>query len=299
MSLNESLKGLGVALITPFREDKSIDWDALRRIIRNMSDGQQHADFLVVLGTTAETPTLSSAEREEVRRFVAAENNGRLPLVIGLGGNSTAAVIEELGSTDLCGYSAILSVTPYYNKPSQEGLYQHFKAVSEASPLPIILYNVPSRTGVNLKADTTLRLAHDCPNIIGIKEASGITSQAGSILRKRPNGFMVWSGDDVLTLPWMALGADGVISVVGNAFPHEMATLVHDMLQGDVAHAADLHHSLAEFMSLIFVDGNPSGVKCAMTELGLIQEELRLPLTPVSEETRKKIFNFIQNFQHR
>ncbi|MCF0218302.1 MAG: 4-hydroxy-tetrahydrodipicolinate synthase [Muribaculaceae bacterium] len=297
MSLNKSLKGLGVALITPFCADKSIDWEALRQLVRNVSCGQQHADFLVVLGTTAETPTLSASEREEVRRFVVAENNGHLPLVLGLGGNSTAAVVEELGSTDLSGYSAILSVTPYYNKPSQEGLYQHFKAVSEASTLPIILYNVPSRTGVNLKADTTLRLAEDCPNIIGIKEASGITSQAGTILRKRPKGFMVWSGDDVLTLPWMALGADGVISVVGNAFPQEMASLVHNALERNVAPAAEMHHSLAEFMSLIFVDGNPSGVKCAMKELGLIKEILRLPLTPVSDETHKKIANFIKNFR--
>lgn len=297
MNLQQSLKGLGVALITPFLPDKSIDFEALKRLVNNQIESG--TDFLVVLGTTAETPTLSLTEREQVRRFIVEVNAGRLPLVAGCGGNSTAAVIEELGATDFSGFSAILSVAPYYNKPSQEGLYQHFKAVAETSPLPVILYNVPGRTGVNMKPDTTLRLAHDCPNIIGIKEASGITGQAGTILRGKSDDFMLWSGDDILTLPWVALGADGIISVAGNAFPTEMSALVSNALDGDVKKAAAIHHSLAEFMGLLFADGNPAGIKCALAVLGRCADVLRLPLTPVSEPTRLKMTEAINKLNKR
>lgn len=282
-----NLSGMGVALVTPFKQDKSIDFEALSRLIEYQI--KNSIDFLVVLGTTAETPTLSPEERLEVRRFVAARVAGRVPLVIGMGGNNTAALVREIRESDLSGYSAILSVVPYYNKPSQEGIYQHYAAVAAASPLPVILYNVPGRTGVNMAPETTLRLARDFSNIIGIKEASGNISQMDEIIKKKPDDFMVISGDDGITYPLLMLGAVGVISVIGNAFPREFSRMVRLARSGDYGQALLIHHRFTELFKLLFVDGNPAGVKCALHAMGLIENELRLPLVPTRLATYEEI----------
>ncbi|MDE5935212.1 MAG: 4-hydroxy-tetrahydrodipicolinate synthase, partial [Muribaculaceae bacterium] len=269
------LHGMGIALITPFKADKSIDFKALASLIDyQITNG---ADYLVVLGTTAETPTLTADERREVREFVASRVNGRVPLVLGLGGNSTTAVVDEISKTDLSAYCAILSVTPYYNKPSQEGIFQHYKLVSEASPRPVILYNVPGRTGVNMTAETTLRIASSCENVIAIKEASGNMSQMDEIIKRKPSDFMVISGDDGITFPLITLGAVGVISVIGNAFPNEFSRMVRLALDGRYEHALLIHHRFTELFNLLFVDGNPAGVKCVLNAMGFIENELRLP----------------------
>lgn len=292
---NNIFKGLGVALVTPFKKDKSIDYESFEKLINNIIENG--ADYLVVLGTTAETPSLSIDERRDIRKFVAKINASRLPLVIGMGSNNTAALCDELTSENLDGYSAILSVTPFYNKPTQEGLYQHFANVSKASPLPIILYNVPGRTGVNMNADTTLRLAYDFPEkIISIKEASGNISQIEKILWNKPDSFDVISGDDGLTYPLMTLGAIGVISVLGNALPYEMSSLVHLSLDQKYEDALVHHVNLSELFKLIFEDGNPAGVKSAMHAKGMIENELRLPLVPVRKETSEKIQLAIEPF---
>ncbi|MCM1504391.1 MAG: 4-hydroxy-tetrahydrodipicolinate synthase [Muribaculum sp.] len=281
------LKGMGVALITPFKHDKSIDFSALARLLEyQVKNG---VDFLVVLGTTAETATLNAQEKDAVKRFVAERVAGRVPLVIGIGGNNTLALVEQLKSDDLSAYSAVLSVVPYYNKPSQEGIYQHYKALAEASPLPIILYNVPGRTGVNMSAETTLRLAREFDNIIGIKEASGNFSQIDDIIKNKPEDFMVISGDDGITYPLITLGAVGVISVVGNAFPREFSRMVRLALDGDYPRALTIHHRFTELFSLLFVDGNPAGVKCLLHAMGYIENELRLPLVPTRITTYEKI----------
>lgn len=282
-----SLKGMGVALITPFKADKSIDFDAFARLLEyQIKNG---VDYMVVLGTTAETPTLTSDERKQVREFVAGRVAGRVPLVLGIGGNNTMGVIEEIKNTDLSPFSAILSVVPYYNKPSQEGIYQHYKAIVEASPLPIILYNVPGRTGVNMTAATTLRLAKEFPDIIGVKEASGNITQMDDIIKNKPDDFMVISGDDGITFPLITLGAVGVISVIGNAFPKEFSRMVRLALQGDYNRALLIHHRFTELFSLLFVDGNPAGVKCLLHAMGLIENELRLPLVPTRITTYEQI----------
>lgn len=281
------LRGMGVALITPFKSDKSIDFDAFARLL----EYQVHngVDFLVVLGTTAETPALSPDEREQVRRFVVERIAGRVPLVVGVGGNCTQAIVDELHTTDLSGYRAVLSVVPYYNKPSQEGLYQHFAAIAHNSPLPVLLYNVPGRTGVNMTAATTLRLAAEFPNIIGIKEASGNISQMDDIIKHKPEPFIVLSGDDGITFPLITLGASGVISVIGNAFPREFSRMVRLALQGDYAHALAIHHRFTDLFALLFVDGNPAGVKCVLSAMGMIDNELRLPLVPTRVDTGERI----------
>lgn len=282
-----SLKGMGVALITPFKADKSIDFDAFARLLEyQIKNG---VDYMVVLGTTAETPTLTSDERKQVREFVAGRVAGRVPLVLGIGGNNTMGVIEEIKNTDLSPFSAILSVVPYYNKPSQEGIYQHYKAIVEASPLPIILYNVPGRTGVNMTAATTLRLAKEFPDIIGVKEASGNITQMDDIIKNKPDDFMVISGDDGITFPLITLGAVGVISVIGNAFPKEFSRMVRLALQGDYNRALLIHHRFTELFSLLFVDGNPAGVKCLLHAMGFIENELRLPLVPTRITTYEQI----------
>lgn len=281
-----TLRGLGVALVTPFEPHTTeIDFTALERIIEHVIAGG--ADYLVVLGTTAETPTLSPSEYRSVKEFVRDKVAGRLPLVLGMGGNCTLALCERLANEDVAGYSAILSVVPYYNKPSQEGIYQHYKIVSEVSPLPLVLYNVPGRTGVNMLASTTVRLSHDCPNIIGVKEASGIATQVSDIVAGCRRGFHVVSGDDALTLALMAEGAGGVISVVGNAFPREFGEMVRTALKGDFARASHLNSRFGAIYRLMFADGNPAGVKCALSALGFCQEVLRLPLVPVRTETRE------------
>lgn len=284
----DTLKGMGVALVTPFRQDKSIDYDAFENLLNHLIDG--NADYLVVLGTTAETPALSPEERQSIRNFVVEKTAGKVPLILGMGGNNTAALCEELRSTPLDGFSAILSVVPFYNKPSQEGIYAHFSEMVKASPLPVVLYNVPGRTGVNMSADTTLRLAWDYRGkIIGIKEASGDINQMDSIIKRKPNEFEVISGDDALTYPLMTLGAVGVISVIGNAFPKELAQMVHLCLNGRYSEALPIHHRFTELFRLLFVDGNPAGVKCALQALGLAENELRLPLVPTRIKTHEQI----------
>lgn len=289
------LKGLGVALVTPFKEDKSIDFDALGNLLDFQMDNG--ADYLVVLGTTGETPTLTEDEKQLVRDFVRLRTAGRIPLVLGVGGNNTMAVVRDLQSLDLNGFSAVLSVVPYYNKPSQEGLYQHYMAIGEASPLPVILYNVPSRTGVNMTASTTLRLAKDCPRIIGIKEASGNFTQIEEIIKNKPEKFQVVSGDDGITYPLMALGAVGVISVVGNAFPKEFGNMVRLCLRSDHEEALKIHFKFTELFNLLFVDGNPAGVKCALNALGRMENELRLPLVPTRLSTNEKIHQLISELR--
>ncbi len=287
-----NILGMGVALITPFTSSKEIDFPALERVINHViSNG---ADFLVVLGTTGETPTLSAAEKISVMKFVKEKVDGRLPLVIGMGGNNTAEIIRQVKETDLSDYSAILSVVPYYNKPSQEGLYCHFKAIAEASPLPVILYNVPGRTGVNMTAETTLRLAHDVANIFGIKEASGNINQIEKLIREKPNDFRVLSGDDGITYPLMTLGAEGVISVLGNAYTKEFSEMVHLCLEGNYIEAVDYHYKYREIIRLLFADGNPAGVKCVMHDMGLIENELRLPLIPVKDKTADEILEQVK-----
>lgn len=285
------LSGMGVALVTPFTPQNTIDFPALGRLIDYQIEGG--ASFIVVLGTTAETPTLTPAERQAVQEFVASHVNGRVPLVLGKGGNNTAALIEDLRTSDLTGYSAILSVAPYYNKPTQQGLYSHFNAIADASPLPVILYNVPGRTGVNLSAATTLALALH-PRIIAIKEASGSVTQAAEIAAKAPEDFFVLSGDDALTLPLIGVGATGVISVLGNAYPRRFSRLVNDALSGHAAAARTAHHLFGPLYRLLFAEGNPAGIKSALAAMELLQPGLRLPLTPVSEATDTAIRQFVQ-----
>lgn len=283
-----NFKGLGVALITPFNDDRSIDWGALSRLIEfQVVNG---TDYIVALGTTAETPTLSKEEKKEVVRFIVEKVNGRIPVVKGVGGNNTAEVAEEMQSCDITGISAFLSVTPYYNKPTQEGLYRHFCSLSQASPLPIILYNVPGRTGVNMTAETTLRLARNCNNVIAIKEASGDLNQIKAIIDGAPAEFQMISGDDAVTTDVIALGGVGVISVFGNAFPKEMAWLVSHALNGDALHARkQMEDEFNTLFHLIFVEGNPSGVKSLLNQRGMVRNVVRLPLVPVSEKTARLI----------
>ncbi len=283
---------MGVALITPFKTDESIDFEALSRLIEyQIKNG---TDYLVVCGTTAETPTLTDAEKDKVTRFVVDCVAGRLPVVLGVGGNCTKAVVEKLETFDFSGIDAILSVTPYYNKPSQEGLYQHYAAIAKASPLPIVLYNVPGRTGVNMLPATTLRLANEFSNICAVKEASGNFSQIDDIIKNKPADFMVISGDDAITFPLITLGAVGVISVIGNAFPREFSRMVRLALEGDYNSARQIHHRFTELIELLFVEGNPAGVKSMLALMGFIENKLRLPLVPNTINTYEKI-KFVLN----
>lgn len=288
-------RGLGVAVVTPFTNEGNIDFYALREIIENIIQ-EGGADFLCVLGTTAETPTLTEGERELVMETFVDAVDGRVPLLLGCGGNSTRSVCNYLESANLDGFDGVLIVAPYYNKPTQEGLYQHFVAVSDASPLPVVLYNVPGRTGVNLTAATTIRIAEDCENVVAIKEASGNLAQIDAIIAGAPDGFEVISGDDALTYPLLSLGATGLISVVGNAFPTEMSQLVHDTLDGNYDAALDTHRRFREINRLSFVEGNPAGVKAMMAHMELCQNALRLPLVPVSEATEAAIIEAIASF---
>jgi 4-hydroxy-tetrahydrodipicolinate synthase len=278
---------MGVALITPFLEDDRIDFDALGKLIEYQI--QNGVDYLVVLGTTAETATLTPEERLQVKDFVIKRNHGRVPIVLGVGGNCTAALVEELTTDDFRGVDAILSVTPFYNKPSQEGLYQHYKALASATTLPIVLYNVPGRTGVNMAPDTTLRLAREFSNIVAVKEASGNITQMDEIIKNKPADFMVISGDDGITFPLITLGAVGVISVIGNAFPKEFSRMVRLALAGDYEHALEIHYRFTDLFNLLFVDGNPAGVKCMLNAMGMIENKLRLPLVPTRITTYEKI----------
>jgi len=283
---------MGVALITPFKTDESIDFEALSRIVEHQI--KNGTDYLVVCGTTAETPTLTEAEKDKVTRFVVDCVSGRLPIVLGVGGNCTKAVVDKITSIDLNGIDAILSVTPYYNKPSQEGLYQHYAAIAKASPLPIILYNVPGRTGINMLPATTLRLANEFTNICAVKEASGNFSQIDDIIKNKPDDFLVISGDDAITFPLITLGAVGVISVIGNAFPREFSRMVRLALEGDYDNARKTHYRFTELIELLFVEGNPAGVKSMLALMGFIENKLRLPLVPNTINTYEKI-KFVLN----
>jgi len=285
---------MGVALITPFKEDDSVDYEALGRLVEyQLKTG---TDYLVVLGTTAETPTLTAEEKQAITAFVVERVKGKVPIVLGVGGNCTNALVDELEQRDYSGIDALLSVTPYYNKPTQEGLYQHYKTLSQHTRLPLVLYNVPGRTGVNMTAETTLRLAKDCPNIIAVKEASGNIAQVNSIIKQKPADFMVISGDDGITFPLIALGAVGVISVIGNAFPKEFSRMVRLALAGDFQHALEIHHRFTELFDLLFVDGNPAGVKCMLHAMGFIENKLRLPLVPTRIKTYEQIRSVLNEF---
>lgn len=290
----KTLIGSGVALITPFNEDGTIDFNALEKLIEHQITGG--INYLVSLGTTGETATLNKQEKQEIFSFIAKKANGRVPLVAGIGGNNTQEVISQLNDFDLSGYCAILSVSPYYNKPTQEGIFQHYKAIAEASKLPIILYNVPGRTGGNIEAATTIRLANASKNIIGIKEASGNLHQCSEIARDKAADFLLISGDDGLSLPLIALGASGVISVLANALPAQVSELTRLSLDHNFKDAAELHGQLLEITDLCFVEGNPAGVKAILNQSGLCKETVRLPLVPVSEKTRSKIIEELKNF---
>jgi len=281
------LHGMGVALITPFREDDSVDYDALVRMVNHLVDNG--TDYIVALGTTAETPALSDEEKKEITRIIVEQVNRRIPVVLGVGGNCTRNVVSQMESADFKGIDAILSVVPYYNKPSQEGIYQHFKAIAKASPRPVVLYNVPGRTGINMTAETTLRLAREFGNITAIKEASGNITQMDDIIKNKPAEFQVISGDDGITFPLIALGAVGVISVIGNAFPKEFSRMVRLSLEGDYKNARIIHSRFAELFELLFVDGNPAGVKSMLNMMGFIENKLRLPLVPTRITTFEKI----------
>jgi 4-hydroxy-tetrahydrodipicolinate synthase len=287
--------GTGVAMITPFQEDGQVDYDALGRVIEHLIDGG--VEYLVSLGTTGESATLSGEERKRVWAFTSAAVNGRVGLVAGIGGNHTSEVVEQIKQFDTTGYDAILSASPHYNKPTQEGIYQHYKALAAVSPLPIILYNVPSRTGSNVSADTIVRLARDFKNIIGIKEAGGNFDQINQLMRDKPEDFLVISGDDPVTLPMMALGGVGVISVTGNPLPRQTSDMVRLCLAGDYKAAQQIHSSLIDFTRLMFVEGSPAGAKTAMKHLGICGDTLRLPLVQVSESTKMKIVEETRKFE--
>ena len=284
---NNIFRGLGIALVTPFCADGSVDYPSLKRLVEYQL--QNGADFMCILATTGETPCLSVEEKQRIKELVVDIVNARVPILMGCGGNNTAAVVEELKSADWSGIDGVLSVCPYYNKPSQEGLYQHFKAIAQASPLPVVLYNVPGRTGINMKAETTVRLANDCENIVAIKEASGSLEQVDEIIKNKPDRFDVISGDDALTFPMIASGAAGVISVIGNALPKEFSRMIRLEFKGEYEPARKIHHRFTELYSLLFVDGNPAGVKALLHEMGFIQNELRLPLVPTRITTMQKM----------
>ncbi|MDR2859690.1 MAG: 4-hydroxy-tetrahydrodipicolinate synthase [Mediterranea sp.] len=285
--IRTKLRGMGVALITPFKEDESVDYDALIRMTDYLV--QNNTDFLCVLGTTAETPTLTEEEKRTIKETVVEHVNGKIPIVLGVGGNNTRSVAESLQKGNYKGIDAILSVTPYYNKPSQEGLYQHYKVISQATDLPVILYNVPGRTGVNMTAETTLRIARDFKNVTAVKEASGNITQMDDIIKNKPADFDVISGDDGITFPLITLGAVGVISVIGNAFPREFSRMTRLALQGDFANALTIHHKFTELFNLLFIDGNPAGVKSMLNAMGMIENKLRLPLVPTRIKTFEEI----------
>lgn len=282
-----NLRGVGVAFITPFKEDESVDYEALIRLVDYQI--QNNTDYLVVLGTTAETATLTEEEKTKIVETVINRVNGRIPIVLGVGGNNTRAVVDHLKNDNFEGIDAILSVVPYYNKPSQEGIYQHYKAIAEASKLPVILYNVPGRTAVNMTAETTLRLANEFSNIVAIKEASGDMAQMDDIIKRKPDNFDVISGDDGITFPLITLGAIGVISVIGNAFPKEFSRMTRLALEGDYQSALTIHHSFSELFKLLFIDGNPAGVKSMLHMMGYIENKLRLPLVPTRITTFEQI----------
>jgi len=281
--MTKNFRGAGVALITPFKADLTVDFEGLGRIVDNQIENQ--IDYLVILGTTAETATLNSVEKQQIVDFVCDRVDGRIPIVVGVGSNNTQTVIDSLTSMDLSRADAVLSVVPYYNKPTQEGIYQHYMAIIKASPLPVILYNVPGRTGVSMNAETTIRLARASEKVIATKEASGNIGEITKILRDKPEGFTVISGDDSLLLPMIAIGGEGIISVAANAVPKAIADLTHFALEGDFKRAAQLHLKLQTMFDALFIDGNPAGAKAALNSAGIIENVLRLPLVPVGNTT--------------
>jgi len=287
MTERKPLKGTGTALITPFNADFSIDYKSLGKIVEKQIIGG--VDYLVVMGTTGESVTLDKDEKAEVLRFIIEKTRKRVPVVVGIGGNNTTEVIASLRNTNLDGVAAVLSVAPYYNKPNQEGLYRHFVEVSKASPKPVILYNVPGRTGANMTAETTLRIANATKNVIGIKEASGNMDQIMSIIKDKPKGFLVISGDDSITLPLIACGADGVISVISNAFPKKYSSMVRNALNGDLQKARKLHYELFDIIPLLFAEGSPSGVKALMEMQGTCKCHVRMPLAGISSTLKNKL----------
>lgn len=288
-------KGLGIALITPFKSDGAVDYDALHRLVEYQIDNG--ADFFCILATTGETPCLTADERRRIKQLVVETVRSRVPILMGCGGNNTAAVIEEIHTTDFSGIDGILSVCPYYNKPSQEGLYRHFRAIAESTTLPVVLYNVPGRTGINLKAETTVRLARDCNNIVAIKEAAGNLEQVDEIIKNKPIAFEVISGDDALTFPMVACGAVGVISVIGNALPREFSKMLRLEFNGEYNSARVIHHRFTDLFTLLFVDGNPAGVKAMLHEMGMIENVLRLPLVPTRITTLQKMSEIMKQLK--
>lgn len=288
-------KGLGIALITPFLEDGTVDYRSLIRLVEYQLDNG--ADFFCILATTGETPTLTAEEKQKIKDLVVSVVGGKVPILVGCGGYDTSAVVEELKTRDFKGVDGILSVCPYYNKPSQEGLYQHFKAIAGATTLPVVLYNVPGRTGVNLSAATTVRLARDCRNIVAIKEASGNLEQVDEIIKNKPKDFDVISGDDALTFPMISCGAVGVISVIGNALPREFSKMIRLQMRGEYDGARKIHHRFTDLFSLLFVDGNPAGVKAMLHEMGYIQNVLRLPLVPTRISTLQRMSEIMKELK--
>jgi 4-hydroxy-tetrahydrodipicolinate synthase len=288
-------KGLGIALITPFLEDGSVDYKSLIRLVEYQLDNG--ADFFCILATTGETPTLTAEEKQKIKDLVVDLVGGKVPILVGCGGYNTAEIVEELKMRDFKGVDGILSVCPYYNKPSQEGLYQHFKTIAAATSLPVVLYNVPGRTGVNMKAETTVRLARDCENIVAIKEASGNLEQVDEIIKNRPRGFEVLSGDDALTFPMVSCGAVGAISVIGNALPREFSKMIRLQMKGEYDPARKIHHRFQDLFSLLFVDGNPAGVKAMLHEMGYIQNVLRLPLVPTRISTLQRMSEIMKELK--
>ncbi len=287
MTVQHQLRGTGVALVTPFAKDGSVDFTALGKVIDHVIKGG--IDYLITLGTTGETPTLSKEEKIAIIEFTFSHTADRVPIIVGVGGNNTAEVISDLQNLPLAKALAILSVSPFYNKPSQEGLYQHYKTIAAASPKPVILYNVPGRTGQNMSAATTIRLAKDCPNVVGIKEASGDMAQCMHILRDAPPSFVVISGDDLLALPQIACGMQGVISVAANAYPFEFSNMVRACLAGDFVNAKVMNDPLIELYAIMFAENNPSGVKAFMHQMGLLENEVRLPEVPLSEPVYSRV----------
>lgn len=290
----KELLGTGVALVTPFNQDKSLDLEGLKRLVNFQIDNG--VNYLVVLGTTGEPATLTTEEKEQVKKTVIEANNGRLPLVIGIGGNNTMAVVNEIKSTDLSAFCAILSVSPYYNKPTQEGIYQHFKAISEASPLPIIVYNVPGRTGRNFEPKTVLRLAKDFKNIVAVKEAAGDMVQALRLIQQKPKDFMVISGDDMIALPMTLAGGAGVISVIGQGLPKDFSEMIQEGLKGNVEKANALQYKVMDSIDYIFEECNPSGIKALLNSVNICSQYVRLPLVEASDDLQQKINNFVANY---
>lgn len=288
-------KGLGIALVTPFTLQGEVDYEALKRLVEYQIDNG--ADFFCILATTGEVPCLMQEEKEKITKLVLEINQGRLPILKYCGGNNTRAVIEEIQNTDWTGVDGILSICPYYNKPSQEGIYQHFKAIAEISPRPIVLYNVPGRTGVNMKPQTLIRLANDCPNIVGVKEASGSLEQVDEVIKGKPDRFDIISGDDALTFSMVASGAVGVISVIGNALPKEFSRMIRLEFKGEYEPARKIHHMFTELYKLLFVDGNPAGVKALLNDMGFISNVLRLPLVSTKIETKQKMADILKELR--